>query len=57
MICDWCGKTCSKTLESKEVFHVLNDYVHNPVICEDCYSKLENTHRQHKQKNSATLLS
>ncbi len=41
MICDWCGKNYSEILQSKEVFHILEDYVNTPVICDDCYSKLE----------------
>ena len=41
MICDWCGKNYHNTLLIKQDLHILEDYVLKPVICDDCYSKLE----------------
>ena len=56
MICDWCGKNHSGIRQSKEVFHVLDSYAATPVICEDCYRKLEKTKSYiWKRKNSKVV--
>jgi len=44
MICDWCGRKYSETLQTKEVFHLLEGYALSPVICDECYSKLKEHH-------------
>jgi hypothetical protein len=41
MICDWCGKKSRETLHDNKFFHVLDDYVYTPIICQKCYSELK----------------
>jgi len=35
MICDWCGKKISETKKTTS-YHILKDYVHKPIVCNDC---------------------
>jgi hypothetical protein len=52
MICDWCGRKYSETLQTKEVFHLLEGYALSPVICDECYSKLKKHHPLMTQKTT-----
>jgi hypothetical protein len=41
MICDWCGTKYAETLQNKKSFHMLENYVHKPIICKVCYKQIK----------------
>jgi len=51
MICDFCGKKLSDTAQNLKAYHMLENYVHKPIVCKDCYRRIKKMNDQQITKS------